>query len=98
MGWVDGDDLGFTLTHEHVFYDFGNYWAEPTDFHEKELAYQPITLENLCWGRYHKVSCKDNMVFSERELELAVREIMYFKEAGQSWMLHQTMSAATRLG
>ncbi len=94
LGLVDGDELGFTLMHEHTLFDFRNYFTEnpweslPTDPREKELAYQPITLDNLHWARYHKMSCLDNLVSGDEEL--VIGEVMRFKEAGGNTIVDVT--------
>jgi phosphotriesterase-related protein len=80
LGWVDGDDLGFTLPHEHLFADLSNYLVEPSDPGERALALEPVTLQNLHWVRYHHASSKDNLLLEDEET--AIRETMLFKEAG----------------
>ena len=80
LGLVDGNELGFTLPHEHIFIDIRCYWIEPTDPEEKKLARQKITLENLHWARYHRRSCEDCLFFNDEEM--AIRETMRFKKAG----------------
>lgn len=80
LGWIDGDDLGFTLPHEHLFADLTNYLVEPSDPGERPLAHQPITLENLHWVLYHHSSSRDNLLLEDEET--AIREAMLFKQAG----------------
>ncbi len=79
LGLVDGDELGFTLMHEHLFCDLSNYVVEPSDPRERELARKTVTLENLHWARYHHLNCLDNWLPDE---ETAIREATLFKEAG----------------
>ena len=88
LGWVDGDELGFTLPHEHLFIDTRTYLTEPSDPREKQLAHQPITLENLWWARYRRFSSEDNLVLADKEM--AVREAMRFKEAGGNTITNVT--------
>ena len=80
LGLINGDKLGFTLPHEHIFVDLRCYFIEPTDPEEKKLARQKITLENLHWARYHRRSCEDVLFFNDEEL--AIRETMRFKKVG----------------
>jgi len=80
LGLVDSSELGITLPHEHFFLDNRSYFQEPSEPHAKEMAHQPITLENLWWSRYHKMSSVDNLVYDDEEM--MIREAMYFKEAG----------------
>lgn len=88
LGLVDGSELGITLPHEHFFIDTRNYFTEPSDPREKELAHQKITLENLWWARYHKMNCEDNLVYDDEEM--MIREAMYFKEAGGKTVVDMT--------
>ncbi len=88
LGWVDGGKLGCTLVHEHTFFDFTNWFEEPSDPYEKELARQPITLENLYWARYHKKSSLDNLVCKDEKM--LIREVMRFKEAGGNTIVDVT--------
>lgn len=94
LGLVDGDELGITLPHEHFFIDTRNYFKEPTDPEEKKLSHQKITLENLWWARYHKMSCEDNLVFDDEDM--AIREAMYFKEAGGKTVVDMTPNNISR--
>ena len=79
-GLIDGDKLGFTLPHEHLFIDLRCYWVEPTNLEDKELAYQKITLENLHWARCHRRNCQDALSFNDEGV--AISEAMQFKKAG----------------
>jgi phosphotriesterase-related protein len=80
LGWVKGDDLGFTLPHEHLFADLSNYLVEPSDPSERPFAFQPVTLENLHWVQYHHSSNRDNLLLDDEET--AIREARLFKQAG----------------
>ena len=82
LGPIDGDELGFTLTHEHILCDFSFRvdFALPSDPEEKELPYQPVRLENLGWIRSHRFSNVDNLRLDNEET--ATYEIRCFKKAG----------------
>ncbi|MFC1912234.1 phosphotriesterase [Chloroflexota bacterium] len=80
LGLIDGSELGITLPHEHFFIDSRCYIVEPTDPEEKKLAHQKLTLENLWYARSHNLTSYDNLLLDDEEM--AIREAMYFKEAG----------------
>jgi phosphotriesterase-related protein len=81
LGLVDGKELGITLPNDHIYCDISRFlMTEPTDLEEKKLAHQKITLENLWFARHHIFSSEDNMVLDDEGL--AIREVIYFKEAG----------------
>lgn len=87
-GPVSGEDLGFTLPHEHLLFDGSVYVIEPTRSSERALAQQPVSLENLSWVRYHY---RDNFdVWRLLDVELAIKELMLFKLAGGQTLVECT--------
>ena len=88
LGLIDGSELGITLPHEHFFTDDSSYFKEPTDPEEKRLSHQKITMENLWWARYHKMSSEDNLMLDDEDM--AIREAMYFKNAGGKTIVDMT--------
>lgn len=88
LGLVDGSQLGITLPHEHFFIDSTCYFVEPIDPEEKKLAHQKITLENLWYARSHNQTSEDNLLLEDEDT--AIREAMYFKEAGGSTIVDLT--------
>jgi len=87
---VDGERLGFTLTHEHILCDFSFRvdFALPDDPSEKELTYQKVSLDNLGWIRSHRFSNIDNLRLDDEET--AISEILRFKEAGGNTIVEVT--------
>lgn len=79
LGLIAADDLGVVLPHEHLFIDGRTGFIEPSDPDEKELAYQPISLENLSWVRAHRTSNLENLLLTSEEM--AINEAMRFKKA-----------------
>ena len=88
LGLISPDELGVTLPHEHLFSDFRCYMKEPTDPEQNKLAHQKITMRNLWYARYHRLSSEDNMMFDDEDM--AIRELMYFKEAGGNTVVDMT--------
>lgn len=80
LGEISPEDLGFTLMHEHIFWDMSVYWVEPTDERVKELAHEPVSLDNLYWVRYHTRESLDELKLSDENV--AVHELSRFKNAG----------------
>jgi len=67
---VDGeicpDELGFTLSHEHIFNDIRFYWrGETEDVTLNKLFRQPISLENHAEAKYYPWHFKDNLVIDD---------------------------------
>ena len=40
LGLIAAEDLGIVLPHEHLFVDGRNWFIEPDETNERELAYQ----------------------------------------------------------
>ena len=87
LGLIKPDDMGVALPHEHIFVDMRGFFVEPGN-DEKELAHQPISLENLSWVRSHRMSNLYNLQpFDE---ETAITEALLFKKAGGGTIVEQT--------
>lgn len=94
LGPISGDDLGFTLPHEHLIIDQSVYFREPSSARDRFLAHQPVSLENLSWVRYN---VKDNIdcqqLFDEN---LTIKELMRFKLAGGKTLVEVTTKGIGR--
>src|SRR5947209_2008624 len=87
-GPVSGDKLGVTLIHEHLLFD-GDFYHKPiAEPSRRQVAEQPLSLENLGFARKYGYIHRDN---SHRlDPEEAMREISYFKWAGGQTVVDQT--------
>ena len=72
-GVMDAANMGFTLPHEHIFWDLSLYLPEHPDP-------TPICPEIYGELKYHLWDYSDNVV--QQDPALAVRELRWFKEAG----------------
>ncbi len=91
LGVIEPEELGITLPHEHFLIDQtlgGVYFVEPESLSERALAYQPVSLENLSWVRYHTKDSLDNQILDN--VELAIKEAMLFKLEGGRTIVDQT--------
>ncbi|MBM3143247.1 MAG: phosphotriesterase-related protein, partial [Chloroflexi bacterium] len=80
LGVIESQNLGLTLTHEHLFIDGKCIFTEPEGASERALAYEPVDWHNLSWLRYHPYENLDNMrLLDEQD---AIDEAMLFKKAG----------------
>ncbi|MFA9496431.1 MAG: phosphotriesterase [Candidatus Bathyarchaeota archaeon] len=77
LGVVDSGDLGATLSHEHVLWDASFLFVEPE---EKELAYEPVRIENLEWLKRNSLGSVDNLRLLDEDV--AIEELNRFKNAG----------------
>lgn len=86
-GDIPVDDLGFTLTHEHLFNDMASGSLKPDPLHP-ELLDAKVTPE-LAWIlREHPYGCRDNCGLSDYDDSLA--EVAYFGKRGGSSVVEVT--------
>ncbi len=91
LGAVPANELGISLTHEHLLVDLGSTFQPPEDASSYSFAYQPVTTENLWWVRYNYGGNKDNMELLDEDT--AIAEAARFKKSGG-----QTIVDATSVG
>lgn len=88
LGPVDGRELGVTLPHEHLLSDARFYFQEPASPKERELARQPVSLQNLNWCVHHPYNNLDAYLWDDEEL--TIQELMLFKEGGGTTVVDAT--------
>ena len=76
-GDIDPDDLGVTLSHEHILCDSSFRFKEAED---KTRAYGPVSIENLDWHKRNQHGSLDN--FRLLDETAAISELKLFKESG----------------
>jgi len=79
-GRIEPDELGKTMTHEHLFSDLAVWMDEPGSSYERKKANDPITLEDLWYVHRNPSSVKDNMRLDS--LEQAIEEMKLFHRMG----------------
>jgi phosphotriesterase-related protein len=91
---IEGENLGATLIHEHLFIDGKCLFTEPEGASERALAYEPVDWHNLSWLRYHPYENLDNMrLLDEQE---AIDEAALFKKAGGGTIVDVTITGIGR--
>jgi len=80
LGLIEPDSLGITLMHEHLLADLSVFFIEPEEASAREIAHQPLSLENLYFVRYRANDNLDNLKLTDESL--AIKEAMRFKLAG----------------
>ena len=80
-GRIDPDELGMTMTHEHVFLDMVTGWfTRPTEPEAQRLARESVSLENLGYIRTNPLKNKDNMRLESTPE--AIEELEQYYRAG----------------
>lgn len=92
-GPIDGEQMGLTLTHEHVFIDLRCYWSgEPEDPSLRELYSRPVSPQNRNEVVYNSWAFKDNTFMDD--MESAIDEVASFAAYGGGAIVDVTATAA----
>lgn len=77
LGVVEPNELGVTLSHEHMICDASFQYKEPEDH---SLGYGLVTMDKLEWLKRNQVSNLDNLRLLDEDT--AIEELNLFKDAG----------------
>lgn len=80
LGPVPAEALGITLPHEHLVFDFRDYFAPPTTPAGWQLAQLPVSLEVLGSLHFDPFLLLDNMLHND--VDLTVQELREFVALG----------------
>ena len=80
LGPVDTQELGKTLTHEHIFCDFTCFLLKPETAEDAAFLEEPVTLANLHIVRNNPYSNRDECLLDD--MDTALYEIEAFKRCG----------------
>ncbi|MFC1912342.1 phosphotriesterase [Chloroflexota bacterium] len=81
LGLIDGDELGFTLPHEHLLLDLTvRFKLMDENVTAKVMAQKPVSPEIFGWLRFHNFENVDNLIIDDEEM--AIKEASLFHRAG----------------
>ncbi len=83
LGTIEPDDLGVTVTHEHLLMNFKPLFVEPTTAGDRGISQRPITLDDLAWIRFNWASHWSHLGL-ENETEAIEEVALYYRAGGQS--------------
>ena len=89
LGSINAEDLGVTLTHEHVILNYSPCYLPPSKEADKAKLNEPITLANLNWLRHNPYSCLANLNLA-KERDGVVEDLKLFKKAGGCTIVENT--------
>ena len=89
LGSVAPQALGVTLPHEHILSTLEVYLEEARSEAEARLLDEPLTAANLAAVRAEPYRNRQNTRFDDEDL--AMRELMLFRDAGGSTVVDQTL-------
>lgn len=94
LGPIEPEQIGITLTHEHLLIDFTPVLSRPTEASDIARMHEKVSLENLGWVRYYWNSSIDNLLLLDEDL--AIREARSFVNAGGSTLVDMTSIGIAR--
>ena len=80
LGPIAPEELGPTLTHEHIFIDLDCWFEEPDEPSARTISREPVSLGNLWWVRRNPRLSRDNNYLTDRNQ--AHDEALQFKRSG----------------
>ena len=83
LGFIQPEELGFTLSHEHLVIDFRAIFKELPNASDRYLAMQPVAMHNLDWVKKHRFSVPDNLLLLD-EQEAIDETLLYRNEGGEA--------------
>lgn len=95
LGTVPAADLGLTLMHEHLLFDFSVCLSAPRSARERHMAKADvISLETRGALRFNPCVVADNLV--QRDVALAVEEVRVFVDLGGQTLVDPTNASIGR--
>ncbi|NXL91309.1 PTER protein, partial [Alectura lathami] len=94
LGLVEPEQLGRTLTHEHLSMDYSSCFCPPSPGQEP-LSEGPIEMKNLFWIKQNPYSHKENLLLCQ-ETDAVREELLHFKAAGGGTIVENTTTGISR--
>jgi phosphotriesterase-related protein len=94
LGLISPEALGITLMHEHLLTDLSVFFIEPDEASAKEIAHQPLSLENLYYVKYNPTGNIDNLKLTDEKL--IIKEAARFKLYGGSTIVEMSNIGLSR--
>ncbi|XP_028831197.1 N-acetyltaurine hydrolase [Denticeps clupeoides] len=94
LGPMDPNQLGRTLTHEHLSMTFESCYVAPLPGDE-DVATAPIEMKNLHWLHQNPYSSQENLLLCQ-ETEAVREELLSFRRAGGGAIVENTTTGISR--
>jgi phosphotriesterase-related protein len=94
LGTIHPDEMGITLSHEHLVSNGTAWFVDPPEVTEAKLARAAVSVENLWWIRYHWFQNYDDLQLLDEDE--AVAELTHFKLAGGQTIVEMTSNGLGR--
>ena len=90
LGPVSADELGPTLTHEHLVVDLTCYWRPPEDASRRAIAEAPFDMSMIGIVKRDPFFVRDNNILDD--VDVAIEEAMEFKNLGGGTIVDVTLA------
>ncbi|XP_044150039.1 phosphotriesterase-related protein [Bufo gargarizans] len=94
LGLIPPDQLGYTMTHEHLTMTFECCYCPPPA-HQANLSDGPIIMKNLFWLKQNPYSNKENLLLNQ-EVDAIKEELIAFKAASGGCIVENTTTGISR--
>ena len=94
LGPIESQQLGATLTHEHLLSDLSSLYETPAEATARDLFYQPVSLKNIGYIRHHGVSNADDSKLMD--VETAIEEASLYSRHGGGAIVDATSMGIAR--
>ena len=94
LGAVHPDDLGVTLTHEHLLIDLAFHREPPSEAFLREIYYRPVTLETVGYLKHYGYANRDDAQLLD--IGTAIGEIGLYKQHGGGSVVDATSIGISR--
>ncbi len=94
LGLIEPDQLGRTMTHEHLTMTFECSHVPPSPGDEG-LAAAPIEMKHLHWLQQNPYSHNENLLLNQ-EIEAVKEELLCYRKAGGGSIVENTTTGITR--
>ncbi len=94
LGAVHPDELGVTLTHEHLLIDLAFHREPPSEAFLREIYYRPVTLETVGYLKHYGYANHDDSQLLD--IQTAIDEISLYKQHGGGSVVDATSLGISR--
>lgn len=94
LGLIEPNELGRTLTHEHLTMTFDSFYCPPPPCHQA-ASRETFLMKNLFWIQKHPYSHQENLYLNQ-EVEAVKEELLYFKAHGGGAVVENTTTGISR--
>ncbi|CAH0400151.1 unnamed protein product [Chilo suppressalis] len=97
LGDVSPEELGRTLTHEHLSMAFEHFYRRPPSQLASRVKFEEVTLKTVGYLRQYPYSSKFNLVMNdERAQDAVLNDVKIFKECGGGTIVENSTEGLDR--